>query len=142
METKWIIVANSSFARIFSMNTFHSLNLIKELNHPDSRKKDTELMSGSLGRYKVRGGAGGGNFSSKTDPKKGEAEHFAKEIADVLEHGRTTHNFDSIILVTPPGFQGLLNKHLNPHVLAKVRKVIGKDYPHMKERELMGIIGH
>jgi protein required for attachment to host cells len=140
METKWIIVANASSARIFSMNTVHKLILIKELNHPESRKKDSELMSGSLGRYKVRGGAGGGNFSSRTDPKKSEVDHFAKELAELLEHGRTTNDFDSIILVTPPTFHGLLNKHFTPYLLAKISKVIPKDYPHMNERELLDLL--
>lgn len=140
METKWIIVANSSMARIFSMNTAHKLILIKELNHPESRKKDSELMSGSLGRYKVRGGAGGGNFSSRTDPKKNEVDHLAKQLAELLEHGRTTNNFDHIILITPPAFQGLLNKHFNPHLLAKISKVIPKDYPNLNERELLDVL--
>src|SRR5262245_58911785 len=122
MKIKWIIVANSSLARIYSMsnNKNHNpgLSLVKELNHPESRKKGTDLISDVPGRYKARGGANSGSFASNTEPKKNEADHFTQEIAQVLEHGRTANDFDTIILVTSPHFQGLLNKHLNSHLLS------------------------
>ncbi len=140
MSKKWIIVTNASTARIYALNGTRHLDLLHQLNHPDSRKKDSELMSGSLGRYKVRSGAGGGNYSSKTDPKEGEAEHFAQEIAHLLEHGRTTNDFESVILVAPPHFEGLLNKHCSTHVRDKISRVIHKDYHDMNEADLLTLV--
>lgn len=140
MTITWILVANSTTARIYSLNKINKLNLVTELNHPDGRKKDTELVSGELGRYKARSGAASGNFSSKSEPKKVEADNFAKEIAEVLDHGRRVNDFDSVVLISPPNFHGLLNKHLDTHLQQKISRVISKNYHAANEEELIEIV--
>lgn len=141
MTTKlWIVVANASMARIFSLNKHKDLKLVQELSHPDSRKKDTELVSDIPGQFRARGGVARGNFCARTEPRKVQAHHFAQEIADILEHGRKTNLFDFIVLITLPGFQGTLKEHLNDHTLHKIKRVIPKDFHNASEKELLAVI--
>lgn len=132
----WIVVANASCARIFSkVKGDHQLNLIKELEHPDSRKKAKDLVSDGKGRYMARDSAVG-TYSSRTNPKEVEAEHFAKELADILEHGRKINDFKSLILVASPPFQGMIKDHISDNLLAQISDTIPKDYHAATAKEL------
>jgi protein required for attachment to host cells len=140
MKKLWVVVANASMARIFSLNKHKDLKLVKELNHPDSRKKDTELVSDIPGQFRARGGVARGNFCARTEPKKVQVHHFAQEVAETLEHGRKTNLFDFLVLITLPGFQGTLKEHFNNHLLNKIKKVIPKDFHNATEKELMTVL--
>lgn len=125
----WVVVANASTARIFSKKKGnHKLSLIKELSHPDSRKKGCELISDGPGRFQARGEKLSGNFSRRTDPKKVEADHFAKELAMFLEHGRKLNDFQTVLLVMPAHFQGLVKYHSSPQFQQKICGTMAKDY--------------
>lgn len=131
----WIVVANASCARIYSKTKGdHQLSLVKELEHPDSRKKASDLVADGKGRYMAR--AAVGTYSSRTDPKEVEAEHFAKELADILEHGRTGNDFKALILVASPPFQGMIKEHMSDHLLAQISETIPKDYHAATAKEL------
>ena len=133
MTNTWILVANSSEAKIFSVNKIKFINgkeklsLIKEFDHPDSRKKDTEIASDKLGHYQT-GGLGHGSFVEATDPQKHEADNFAREVIEALEVSRVANQFRDLILVVPPHFHGLLNKHLHKPLQKLIISVIEKDY--------------
>lgn len=134
MTTTWIVVANASKALVYAVNKIKflndhdKLNLITEWNHPESRLRDSELMSDKLGRYHAKNVMRGDSFMEPTDPQKHEAEVFAREIAKELDNERTTHRFHELILVAPPTFYGLLNKHMHDLLKKMVVVVIEKDY--------------
>lgn len=136
MATTWILVANASKARIFTVNKpkFLSrkehLKAVHELIHPSSRKKDTEITSDKLGRYKE------GSFVEPTDPKKYEAESFAREIVSILEAGRVANHYDELILVVPAQFRGMMNKHLHVPLEQTIIKIIEKDYTKDSDKDL------
>lgn len=142
MDTTWILVANASLAKLFSSHEKRlkgskaNLNLIKLLEHPESKVKDSEQVSDRHGRYFGHSDQQG-DYSEETDPKAMEADKFARECADLLNEGRTSHEFQSLVLIASPSFYGLLGKHLNKHVSGMVLKAIQSDYTKISEQELI-----
>ena len=140
--TTWVLIANASQAKIFSMNkpTFlagkEKLLLLKELKHPESRKRDIELTSDKPGHYRSRGGAGHGSFIDPTDPKEYEAEVFARAVCQELEAGRVRNRYEELILVAPPHFHGLFNKQLHHPLAQLIVQVLEKDYTKDPEKTL------
>ena len=136
-KTTWILVANSSYARILvNDGPKKGLKLVKELEHPESREKRSNLVTDRPGQNVGGGAAGRGAFVSQTDPSKHEAENFALELAKELEHGRVTNSYDRLILVVSSPFLGHLNNRLGSHVQALVSDTIEKDYTKEPEKAL------
>lgn len=123
----WILVANSSVAKLFTTDNIRTgvLELKKELAHPNSRKKVSELMSDKPGHYKTDSQMRGAYV--KNDPKEVEAEHFACDLAREVKIGCDSNEFKKIIIVTPAHFYGLLKKHW--HLNGNIEEShISKDY--------------
>jgi protein required for attachment to host cells len=136
MSITWIMVANASQARLFSHSgPKEGLRLIKELAHPESREKTSNLVSDRSG------GNGHGAFVQATDPKHHEAERFAQELTRELEHGRVSNAYDRFILVASAPFMGLVNSHLPEQVRSLLSKRIDKDYTRLPIKDLTGQLG-
>lgn len=128
-----ILVANSSGARMFVTDKlFGNWSLEKSLDHPESRQKDKSLVSDRLGNFQ-NAAMSGGSFVEASDPKEFEADRFAKELADLLDQHRKSNNFERFVIVAPPQFYGMLNKHCNSHVKGLVDRHISKDYTRADE---------
>src|SRR5579871_86191 len=120
-KSTWLLVADASKARIFSMHKAlifqqpnpANLKLIGEYSHEKSRLKGIDLETDRMGLY------GSVTFEEPTSPKFHEAEQFAHELLGLLETGRVSNNYRDLILVAPPSFMGILNKHM-PHEMHKV----------------------
>lgn len=114
MNSLWIVVAESARARIFAVpETGRRLHEITDLSHPESRLHDTELSSDLPGRTFDSHGQGRHGMEQATGPKEQHALAFAAEIARHLERGRHEGSFDSLVLIAPPGFLGLLRSELD-----------------------------
>lgn len=138
MTTTWILVANSSSAKLFmNAGPKKGLTKVKEFDHAASRSKAAELVSDRPGHNQGHGN-GRGAYNPPTTPKQHEADQFALELTKELEHGRTTHQFQRLILVVAPGFMGLLNGHLNGHLGQLVTDRFEKDYTKANDKELAG----
>ncbi len=122
----WILVANSAEAKILTSENLRTgdLKLLRELKHPDSRKKTGELISDKPGHYKTDGGMRGAY--NKTDPKETEAEHFALQLAHELKAGWDQNQYKHLVIITPAHFYGLLGKHLDNHLADIIH--FSKDY--------------
>lgn len=136
MSITWIMVANASQAKLFSNSGPHKgLTLIKELLHPESREKTSNLVSDRSG---ANAGTGHGAFQQATDPKHHEAERFAQELTRELEEGRVNHAYDRLILVASAPFMGLVNSRLPGQVRSKLSESIEKDYTRLPVKKLSG----
>jgi protein required for attachment to host cells len=142
MTTNWILVANASTARIYSNSgPKKGLKLVKELNHPESRQKASELVSDRAGHMQSVGN-GHGSRQPATDPKQSEADRFALEIANELEHGRTGNSYERLVMVVSSPFIGTINSRLTDHVRNKVSDTVEKDYTRANDKELAGHLEH
>jgi protein required for attachment to host cells len=138
MITTWILVANASTARLYvNHGAKKGMQLVKELFHPESRSKASNLVADRPG-HNPGAGNGHGSFVPASDPKHNEAERFAQELARELDHGRTANIYQRAILVAAPAFMGLLKGNLDNHVSKLVSESVEKDYTKATEKELAG----
>jgi protein required for attachment to host cells len=140
-NTTWILVANASLAKIYAnQGPKKGLKVLKELEHPESRQKNADLVTDRPGHMQGVGN-GHGAFQPQTDPKLNAAQHFAQELAREFNHGRSTNQFERAILVAPPSFMGLINDKLDGHTANLVSDRFEKDYTKASEKELAGHLG-
>jgi protein required for attachment to host cells len=137
-NTTWILVANSSLARLYAnAGPKKGLTLIKELAHPESRQKNSDLVTDRSG-FMQSAGNGHGARQPQTEPKQNEARNFALELAEELHQGRTTNQVHRIILVAPPAFMGLINASIDGPTSQMVSDRFEKDYTKAPPKELAG----
>ena len=109
MAITWILVANASLARLYAnLGPNKGLTLVKELDHPESRQKNADLVTDRGGT-----GHGDGSYEAPSAPKENAARSFAQEIAREFYAGRNRQAYARAILVAPPGFMGLLNASID-----------------------------
>jgi protein required for attachment to host cells len=139
----WILVADASRARLFNCDGSGSdLKMLKEWDHPQSRAKNQELQSDRPGRT-AQSHVGlypkhGSKSAMEPDvlPKRLEHEHFARQLADVLDKGLAQHLYDRLILVANPEFLGILRRVMAAQLLKHVVASIDKDYSTLTPRKL------
>lgn len=138
MTITWILVANASQARLYANEgPKKGLRVIKELSHPESREKGSELASDRAGHMQSSGN-GHGARQPRTDPKTHAARQFAQELARELNQGRGRQQYARLILVAPPAFMGLVNEKLDAQTASLVSDRFEKDYTKAGEKELAG----
>lgn len=136
----WLLVADASKAKIYSLHKAkvfqdnpngNLLTLVEEFQHNNSRKKNSELVSDRMGDF------GPGKLLEVTPPKTIEAEQFALKLTSRLDNGRKEDSYQDLVIVAPPNFMGLLNKHMHNQVTKLLSKTIEKDYTQQAEKELV-----
>jgi protein required for attachment to host cells len=142
MEKTWIVVANASRATIYNYTSSKNkpeLTVVEELIHPDSRKKDSELVSDREGEYRAAGGHG--NFNEASDPHQYEAVVFARELSQKLEQAKSSQQYQALILVAAPRFMGLLRQSLNDRLFHDISiQEFQKDYTLEPQQELIKLL--
>lgn len=135
--TTWVLVANAAEAKLYSSSNLRTddLHLFKEYNHPDSRKKVSDLVSDKPGHYDTDIGRGA---FEKGNPKKAEAEHFALELIKELKTHCVPNEVKSLIIVVPDSFYKFMIKHFDFNVYNNGKFIhIAKDYTKYTLKELM-----
>ncbi|MDX1430868.1 MAG: host attachment protein [Gammaproteobacteria bacterium] len=128
MKTTWVVVAESSRAKIYEWRRrSEGLDEIRDLVHPQSRQRPSELTSDLPGRSFSSVGGSRHAMEPTTDPKRHEAGSFAAEIAGELDHARATGRFEELVLVAPPRFLGQLRECLSRTTLDAVSREIHKN---------------
>lgn len=138
----WILATNGAKCRIYDYEKqHHNLTLRKEIRHPTSKMKATELVADRPGSFKTKStGIPRSACGLASDPKRQEIDHFAKELADELEAGRVNHQYDNVIIVASPQMSGLLNRHLNKHINQLMLANIKKDLVNLSENKLKSFL--
>jgi protein required for attachment to host cells len=112
MSKTWIVVADTSRARVFFADTpAAALTEKTTLTHPASRLHEGDLISDRAGRDRDPGGSRHSK-EGKVDAKHEEANRFADEICNLLESARSTGELEKLYIIAAPEFLGLLRKHL------------------------------
>ena len=135
MATTWILVADSSRARVLVLDRATGpLREIEGFVHPEGRLHEHDLTSDLPGRSATRKGAAAhegdaGRHQVGTDesPKAHAIDTFAKQLADHLDRGRKAGTFARLVLIAPPEFLGLLRKHLSTETTRAVVKQVDKN---------------
>ncbi len=128
MSRTWIIVANSSMARILSTaGAREPLVELECLAHPASRLPDGALASDRPGSAQGSGGRAHGAMNPGVSPREEEAIRFAEQIAGRLRHAHASHEFDRLAIVAAPRFLGLLRERMGPAVTRTIAETLDKD---------------
>lgn len=127
----WVVVAESSHARIFHCNK-PGAALVEEtaLVHPESRLHAQDIHSDLPGRVFDSGGEGRHAMAPDTDPKRHEAEVFARELIAHIESARSSGKFEQLVLAASPAFLGLLRERMSSALRQRVIHTISKNLVH------------
>ena len=114
MKLTWLVVADNSKARIFSVDSrMGPIEEIESIVHSEARMHEQNMTSDLPGRSNGKGGAGGHAYQDEVSPKEQENINFARKIANELDAARKNNKFKQFILVAAPGFLGNLRNQLN-----------------------------
>lgn len=138
MKKKWIVVAESNRARIYSVESRTSpLREIDEIvNHASH---DEAPINGQ-----IEGNGQGGRHPMETriEPKKLEMEHFAHDVSERLESARRGGDYNDLVLISPPNFLGMLKQNLGTVTQKHISQTINKNLIHKSESEIRGYLFH
>ena len=130
MLRTWILVADGSHARVFlSLGLEEPLQLVQELEHPESRAKGQDLFTDKP------------RLEPYTLPKDHEAGIFARQLAGMLDLACSRNEYDQLVIVAPPNFLGPLRKNLTKQVQLRVIDEIAKDLVALAPQELEQRLG-
>jgi protein required for attachment to host cells len=136
MKPAWIVVADASRARIISTSDRgKTLKIEKDLQHPEGRMRDQELVSDQSGRIEKSGRGVLSTMDPPTDPHDQQAIRFAATLATLIDKGAGENAFQSFTLVAPARFLGQLRSALSVSTSKKQHAGVPKDLTklHMKE---------
>jgi len=139
VEHTWVLICDASRARIFQYEKKDDpWTMVDEIDHPAGRAHVSDLVTDKRGRVQQVGGGGSlrPGMEPRTDPSDVEAERFAHRLGGLLTKAHDDHRCESVVLVAPPRFLGLLRKTLPPGVERSVSATIGKDYTQHESRDL------
>ncbi|MDE2050339.1 MAG: host attachment protein [Gammaproteobacteria bacterium] len=134
-----IVVADQSEADFYELEQRDMPpQLVQRLEDADAHLHDRDLKSDRPGRVfdhapapgARRGAVGHHATGGERNPRKVEAERFARRVADALEEEQRRDRYDRLIIMAPPAFLGLLREQMPAAVQATVAAEISKDLVH------------
>lgn len=144
MKKKWVVVAESSRARIFAVESRASpLREVDDMVNTASRLNGHELVSDDVGRTFDSHGQGGRHaMEPRTEPKETEVMHFAHDLGERLESARRVGDYNDLVLISSPGFLGKLKQHLGTVTQKQISQTINKNLIHKTESEIRNYLFH
>ena len=113
MSKLWVVVADQSKARIFTIDDPRGALLeVCELEHPEALEREQKLTSDRPGRSFDSMGHGRHAMGAKVEPGKQETIRFAKQVADYVQAAHNKGRFDRMLLVAGPPILGALRENL------------------------------
>jgi protein required for attachment to host cells len=137
MQTTWIVVADSSRARIFERQGREAqLHEIEDMVNPAGRSQSHELGSDESGRFYGKAGTQGNTADPAVSPVEHQNQLFAHSVAQRLEQARNAHCYSRLSLLAAPKFLGLLRANLSKEAQQLVCQELDKDVSAMPTPQL------
>jgi len=114
MKPTWILIANAAHARLLEQEPAGWPSVLQTLEHPRSRMLGSELGGDKAGRELSGRGFDGAAFEPRVDTQHKEQQHFAHELARLLEEGGRERRYDAVHVFASSPFLGRLNQELGP----------------------------
>lgn len=139
----WVVVASAARARFFEVNGRREPLLeIRDLVNPEDRLQEQALKSDKPGRAFDHGGGHRHALGTAVAPKEQAAIRFAKQVTEQLAADRHQGLFDSLCLVAPPHFLGLLRSHMGNGLSRAVRGEVTNDLTRQDARAVQEHVAH
>ncbi|WP_215405522.1 host attachment protein [Janthinobacterium sp. JC611] len=142
MDVTWVVVADSSRARLFTLGRQNQLGELQDFVNPAGRDSDRALSSDASGRFGngMRAGAQAGGQAHTAEPHVTPVEHaneqFARYIAQVLQQGLQQQRYNKLCLVAAPKFLGQLRLSLDSQVEKRLSHTLARDIASMNVPQL------
>jgi protein required for attachment to host cells len=137
MNTTWVLVADSSRARIFEADApSAALREIETLAHPESRLHEQDLTSDLPGRSFDSHGQGRHAMEAKLSPKQQERLSFVHQICDRLDSAVEQGRYQQLILVATPSLLGLLRKHVSTDTEKRISYELDKNIAQLSAEQI------
>lgn len=136
----WVLVANSSSARLFRLEKMKELSEIHTFVHPQSRFKEQDLVDSSPGVANESASPSRHAMEPHSTQKDHESEEFAKNISQYLDAARNDSTFSRLYITAGPTFLSNLRKMLHPQTLELVAKQVTKDLVHADKAQILNEI--
>ena len=137
MSVHWVVIADSSRAQVFASDVmFDDLRPVETHEHPESRAKAHDLVSGDRGATHGFEGSNKSRLERHTEPHRATVDAFSREIADMLSQARIEHRFERLVMVAPPAFLGHLRSHLDRDTARTVVASLPSDWSQVPRHEL------
>jgi len=128
MNNTWILVSDSSHARIFSVDRdTSSLIEIDSLIHPEAKLHEQKITSDLPGRQAGSSTDSHHAVSDETDPKKYESIEFARFLARHLEDARNKQDYTNLLIIAAPSFLGQLRELMTAETVKLVSYELDKN---------------
>ena len=135
--TTWILVADSSAARIFGTGEpTGPMTELEAMTHPEGRMSAHELTSDLPGRAFDSAGQGRHILESEVGPRQQAVIDFAHFLAKRLEKARVQRELQRLVLVAPPDFLGLLRKAIGAELQKLVVLELDRNLVKLPPKEL------
>jgi len=136
MQTRWILAADSSKARIFKVLSKNRLEELETLTHPEGRLSDRDMASDRPGLALARSGERRHGLEPSTDPKRQEAINFSRIVAANLDKARSLQKYQELVIVAAPAFLGMLREQLSKQVEQCVVREVPKNISALSPAEI------
>jgi protein required for attachment to host cells len=131
----WVVVGDSSGARIFKFDRYADTWALIEKVVADSSAVDTGTADFGRKASEHKGALHGhGNIENVT--WETAERRFAHRLAHILERGLAENAFGRLILVAQPKLLGELRENMSRGLQAKIVSEVCKDYVHLTAREI------
>ncbi len=140
MSKIWIVVSDSSRARIFSSGKASvSMVEFKDFVHPEARQHSREITSDLPGKQQNSIAGSHHSLEPKTDAQEQAGINFANELVAYLSENLMARKFSSLVIIAAPSFLGELRKKLDQEVKKVVSLEIDKN---LVKQSMEDILSH
>jgi protein required for attachment to host cells len=127
----WILLANATQARLCVRDPADGrVQQVARFEHPASRLKAQALASDRPGHVEKTEGSqrSGTALSPRADPRRKEHQHFARELAGVLDQGVRDKRCSALVLMASNPFLGELKEELGEASRQALRATVPSDF--------------
>jgi protein required for attachment to host cells len=137
----WIVVADSSRARIFERPARGAALVEMEgWVRPESRSRSRDLVSDRPGRTFDSRGRARHAKQPEHNPHQVQQDDFALDLARRLDRARKSGRFSRLVVVAGPRFAGLLHRHLPAATAALIRREVHKNLVRRSEATIRAAV--
>lgn len=138
--THYILVADAARARIIgSDDAFEEAEEIEDFVHPSGRARARDLVT-DQNTTSTSIPTGPRSQIEPSDPQEVETRRFAQMLAERLHRARAAGAFQSLVLVAPPKFLGLLREELDAPTARLVVGSVDKDLTRESLRDTLAAL--
>lgn len=142
MKPDWILLANSTRARLLQQERGPRVTELESFVHPQSRIKTSDLVDDRAGHESTDRSYGGTSYQPRTDVKQKEHQRFARELAEFLERQALAGSYRSLAVFASSPFLGELKAELGSATVKLLSGTHDLDLTSVGQAELGRRIAH